>query len=191
MAPLRIRRRTLLGAGAQALSLGLLGLHDASAHPEVPLEIRNGVSSARLAGTARMRFFGLNIYDARLWVAPGFQASAFALYPLALELTYLRALNGRSIAERSLKEMQRTAPLTTEVAQRWLGLMQDAFPDVVEGDRLTGLHRPGTGAQFWLNSQPRATIPEAEFSRRFFGIWLSEDTSEPRLRTELLAGNTP
>jgi len=191
MAPLRIRRRTLLGAGAQALSLGLLGLHDASAQPEVPLEIRNGVSNARLAGTARMRFFGLNIYDARLWVAPGFQASAFALYPLALELTYLRALYGRSIAERSLKEMQRTAPLTTEVAQRWLRLMQDAFPDVVEGDRLTGLHRPGTGAQFWWNGQPRATIQEVEFSRRFFGIWLSEDTSEPRLRTELLAGNTP
>jgi hypothetical protein len=190
MAALRIRRRTLLGAGTQALGLTILGLRNAGARPEASLEIRNVLPNARLSGTARLRFFGLNIYDARLWVAPGFQASAFALHPLALELTYLRALNGRSIAERSLKEMQRTAPLATEVAQRWLGLMQNAFPDVVEGDRLTGLHRPGTGAQFWLNGQPRATIQEAEFSRRFFGIWLSEDTSEPRLRTELLAGNT-
>jgi hypothetical protein len=31
-------------------------------------------------------------------------------------------------------------------------------------------------------------VPDPEFSRLFFGIWLAETTSEPRLRNALLAG---
>jgi hypothetical protein len=44
------------------------------------------------------------------------------------------------------------------------------------------------GARFWFNGQLRATVPDAEFSRLFFGIWLAETTSEPHLRSALLAG---
>jgi hypothetical protein len=44
------------------------------------------------------------------------------------------------------------------------------------------------GAQFWFNGQLRTTVPDADFSRLFFGIWLAETTSEPRLRSALLAG---
>jgi hypothetical protein len=34
----------------------------------------------------------------------------------------------------------------------------------------------------------RASIDDPEFSRYFFGIWLSPHTSEPKMRGELLAG---
>jgi hypothetical protein len=138
-----------------------------------------------------MRFFGLSIYDARLWVAPGFRAAAYAQHTLALELTYLRSLSGKAIAERSLKEMRRAGTIAADLEQRWLGAMQDAFLDVKEGDRLTGMHLPSVGARFWFNGQPRATIRDAEFSRLFFGIWLSDATSEPTLRAELLSRATP
>jgi hypothetical protein len=65
--------------------------------------------------------------------------------------------------------------------------MQDAFPDVKEGDRITGIHLPTVGARFYFNGQLRATVKDVAFSQQFFGIWLSPTTSEPRLRTELLA----
>jgi hypothetical protein len=41
-------------------------------------------------------------------------------------------------------------------------------------------------ARFWLNGQPRGELRDAEFTRLFFGIWLSPRTSQPRLREALL-----
>jgi hypothetical protein len=55
---------------------------------------------------------------------------------------------------------------------------------------LTGIHQPGVGARFWLNGQLRGEVADAEFSRLCFGIWLSDSTSEPRLRAELLTQAT-
>lgn len=163
----------------------------AVASTRLPAEVEAELPNGQLSGTARLRFFGFDIYDSRMWVAPGFKASAYAQSPLALELTYLRSLSGKAIAERSLKEMQRSGKFTAEQEQRWLAAMTEAFPDVNNGDRLTGMHVPGVGARFWLNGQPRATIRDADFSRYFFGIWLSEATSEPQLRANLLARATP
>ena len=63
--------------------------------------------------------------------------------------------------------------------------MLRTFTNVRKGDRLTGIHRPGEGAVFLLNGQVAGTIREADFARRFFGIWLSDDTSDTRLREAL------
>jgi hypothetical protein len=177
-----LQRRILLAA-----TLGLLA-HGTGAQTGVPPEVAAELPLTQAAGSSRMRFFGLSVYDARLWVAPGFQAASYDRHPLALALTYLRTLYGKSIAERSLQEMRRAGPLATEVEQRWLDAMLDAFPDVKDGDRITGVHLPDLGARFYFNGQLRSTVRDATFSRLFFGIWLSDTTSEPRLRKELLAG---
>ena len=138
-----------------------------------------------------MRYFTFNVYDANLWVAPGFSASRYAQSAFGLQLSYLRSLDGKAIAERSLAEMRRGASMTPAQEQRWLASMQEAFPNVKAGDRITGVHLPGVGARFWFNGAARATVPDTEFSRLFFGIWLAESTSEPRLRTALLAKAAP
>ena len=188
-----MRRRPLLLLPAAALACGARtawaqspagGGAGASLPPEVSAELPGAVA----AGAARMRYFGLQIYDARLWVAPGFQPAVFWQSPLALELRYLRSLSGSAIAERSLEEMRRSGPINAAAAQAWLEAMKQVFPDVQSGDRITGLHSPGVGARFWLNGQPRPAVRDAEFSRLFFGIWLSDKTSEPRLRADLLGG---
>jgi hypothetical protein len=59
---------------------------------------------------------------------------------------------------------------------------------VRKGDRILGAHRPGVGASFWVNGQASGDIRDAEFSRLFFGIWLSPKTSEPSMRAALLGG---
>ncbi len=194
-----LRKLALLTACALAAAVGMaLMPHHASAQmsqataaTRLPAEVESELPNGQWSGSARLRFFGFDVYDSRLWVAPGFRASAFAQSPLALELTYLRSLSGKAIAERSLKEMQRSGRFTPDQEQRWLAAMVEAFPDVSNGDRLTGMHVPGVGARFWLNGQPRATIRDPEFSRYFFGIWLSEATSEPQLRASLLARAAP
>lgn len=65
--------------------------------------------------------------------------------------------------------------------------MRALFPDVKTGDRITGVHQPGTGAVFWSNSRRLGEVRDPAFARQFFGIWLSAQTSEPQLRRALLA----
>lgn len=181
-------RRTFLVALGVAV-LARAGV--AQAQNTLPPEVASELPGAQWTGTARMRFFGLSIYDSKLWVAPGFKASTYAQHPFALELTYLRGLSGTAIAERSLTEMRRVGSMSGEQESRWLKRMQETFPDVKEGDRIVGLHTPGVGARFWFNGQARATVADPEFSRYFFGIWLSDSTSEPKLRSALLERAAP
>jgi hypothetical protein len=148
--------------------------------------LASALAQPRLAGQVRYTFWGFDVYEARLWVGPGFDASALALQPYALELTYRRSFSGRAIAERSIEEMRRIGDVSEAQARRWQEAMERAFPDVAPGDRLTGIHLPGQGARFLANGQPRAEIADPEFARLFFGIWLSERTPEPRLRDALL-----
>ena len=169
------------------LPLLALAAWPALAQPRpAPAEVDAELPGARLLGSGRLTFFGLQVYDARLWVREGFDAARFEQLPLALELEYARTLYGRLIAERSLEEMKRAGRLDDEQAERWLAEMKRLFPDVAKGDRITGAYRPGESARFFLNGALRGDVRDAEFARRFFGIWLGAQTSEPALRQSLL-----
>lgn len=142
-------------------------------------------------GKGRLTIWGFQVYDARLWANPGFQAGSFTAQPLALELAYLRDFESRAVAERSISEMRRSTPVSDALAEKWMAAMARVVPDVKKGDRVLGVHRPGVGAAFWMNGQPTGEIRDAEFAKLFFGIWLAPTTSEPGLRNALLAGATP
>lgn len=187
-----MRRRDVLMLGLAASGAALA---QDGAPASVPPELAGPWPQARLVGRARLRVFGLHVYDARLWAPPAAAPDALALdwpaQPFALELQYARRFEGPRIAERSLQEMRRQAAIAPEQADRWLATMTSTFPDVRDGDRLTGLHQPGgdtSRARFFLNGQPRSEWTDAALVRQFFGIWLAPQTSEPALRAALLGG---
>lgn len=140
-------------------------------------------------GQGRLRWFGLEVYEARLWAGEGVDSARTDRGPLALELRYARALRGRDIAERSLQEMRRGGPIDDSLAGAWLALMQRAFPDVRAGERLTGLLRDGRLA-FSHDGRPTADTDDLAFAQRFLGIWLAEWTSQPALRRALLGAGS-
>lgn len=159
----------------------------ARAQLAAPREVETQWGSARLHGQGRLRFMGLLVYDIRLWTAePALGAADWMSKRLALEIEYARDLVGRLIAERSLQEMRRAGPIEEPSAQRWLATMSRVFPDVRAGDRITGVHLPDGVTRFFHNGQMRGEVLDREFTRRFFGIWLAEHTSEPGLRDRLL-----
>lgn len=147
--------------------------------------------ATRAAGHGRLRFWGIDVYDARLWVAPGFRQSDYAAHPFALQLQYLRGFSGADIARRSLEEMRRESPMSPDQAAAWQSGLARLLPDVRAGDRITGVNQPGRGALFLLNGKPLGELGDARFARLFFGIWLAPQTSEPALRAALLAGTQP
>ncbi|RZU00650.1 chalcone isomerase family protein [Rivibacter subsaxonicus] len=174
---------TLLAAGALAPAAPCVFARG------VPAEVERAIPGARLLGDGRLRWFGMHIYDARLWVAPGHPSGTdYAGHPLALELEYARALDGARIAERSIEEMRRAGALPDAQAGGWLTAMKQCFPDVKPGDRITGLQRPGEPTRFFVNGELACELADPEFARRFFGIWLGPDSSQPALRSALLGG---
>jgi hypothetical protein len=132
-----------------------------------------------------MRFFGLAVYDIRLW-SPAALVGDGAAQPLALELIYARTLKGEAIANRSIEEMRGIGPVSDAQAATWLALLLPLFPDVQAGDRLIGVQRPGQSSRFFFNGQRQGEVMDADFTRLFFGIWLSARSSEPELRAQLL-----
>ena len=152
-----------------------------------PREVHAELPNATLGGNIRFTFLGFSVYDASLWVTPGFATQDYDRHPFALVLTYLRDFTAEAIAQRSVSEMRRQPGATEATLDTWARRMREVFPDVRKGDRLTGTHRPGEGARFHANGQLAGSITDADFSRRFFGIWLSAQTSDSRLRDALAA----
>jgi Chalcone isomerase-like len=155
---------------------------------DLPAEAREAIADASLSGSGKLTFYGLDVYQSSLWVAPSFKPARFEDHTFALELHYLRSFSADAIAQRSIEEMQRLQTLSDDQSAQWLSALRQALPpNVKKGDRLMGLHRPGTGVVFWNNGKRSGEVRDAEFARQFFAIWLSPKTSEPKLRRALLA----
>jgi hypothetical protein len=155
-----------------------------------PSEVAAAVATARLQGQGKLRYFGLLVYEARLWVGTGFAADRYENQTFALELQYAREFEGHAIAKRSIVEMRRSFSVEDAQAQTWQAAMVRAFPDVAPGDRLTGIHIPGAATRFFHNGQPTSAVADAQFARAFFGIWLAVTTSEPALRRQLIGAGS-
>lgn len=182
-----LTRRTLLTSAI--CSLMEHPMNALAVVPSLPPELRTELPQAQLIGQGALRFFGLLVYEARLWAPKRLQAERYAQQPFALELTYARKLDGEAIAERSIAEMRRVAPFDDVQEKRWLATMKIAFPDVGANDRLLGLNDGQGGVRFFFNGHQTAQIEDREYARLFFGIWLAPQTSAPALRTSLLGMN--
>ncbi len=166
---------------------GILLMSPLQAALEEPITAH--VPHAQLVGKGTMSVALWDIYDAALYAPNGTWQQD---QPFALKLTYKTDFKGEDIAERSLNEMKRQnlphgAPLET-----WLHAMTQAFPDVDEGSALIGIKDAQAFTRFYsvdakdgrLNET--GIVKDPQFAPYFFGIWLSEHTSEPALRNALL-----
>ena len=159
-----------------------------AAAADTPAHIAEHVKQARVAGQGSYTWFGLRIYDAALWVGDeGYRSDA----PYVLDLRYARKLDGLKIAEASADEMAKLGAGTGPQRAAWLARMKEIFPDVKEGTHISGVFLPGAGARFYLDGRPMATVPDPEFARAFFAIWLDPNTSAAKLRTALLKDAGP
>ena len=182
------RRRESIAAIALCLIIGQSrwALATASTEIALPIELASTLPAVELVGKGKLTFFGLEVYESSLWATPSFKGLAFENHNFALELHYLRSFTAIDIAKRSIEEMQRIEPVPDQKVALWIKTLSEAFPNVKKGDRIVGVHKPGFGVTFWHNGKRSGEIKDADFSRQFFGIWLSPKTSEPKLRQALL-----
>ena len=187
----RTPRRQVVASflGAVVLTASLLGPWSQARADIVPYPISTQLQDARLSGEGVMRWLGLKVYTARLWMgATGLRTDRPTSQPLALELRYDIGIKGEAIAERSLQEIEKLGLGDTPRRSRWLGDLKRLMPNVTTDDRLTGILEPGRGMAFFHNDKAIGRIDDAEFASAFFMIWLDERTAAPSLRASLLRG---
>jgi hypothetical protein len=142
------RRQFSLHAGQWLTGLAMLSpsLHAVAQAParqasKVPVELGAfGQAAAwQMQGTGALRFFGFKAYDANLWSAGTGKSNPLTDKSLfALEIVYNTGIKADEIVNVSLIEMARLKKLTDAQIKGWTADMQRTFPNVVQGDRLTG-----------------------------------------------------
>jgi len=171
-----------------AVQIGIASLSAGAAHAQ-SAPIRAAVPEASLLGKGNYTWFGLSLYEARLWAdkksfsAPNWQGSS-----IALELVYARRLYGERIAVASTDEIKKLGTGTPTQHEAWLSAMKKIFPDVDEGTQLTGVYAPGQPTRFFRDGTPIGEVSDPDFGVAFFGIWLHPKTSAPKLRAALIGG---
>jgi hypothetical protein len=188
------RRRLLLAAaGLAAASVhgtgGASTTGGAAGDPGAPAALAYLPGPAKLLGEGRLRWFGLAVYDARLFAAgDSLDPERIGTSSFALELRYARRLQGEEIAQASHREIVRLGYGTENQRAGWLKTMRGLFPDVQPGDRITGVHLPAGKVIFYRNDTRLGAVEDRQFGEAFFAIWLDPRTVAPELRRALLRG---
>ena len=159
----------------------LLALFFAVSAQALPDALRSEAPGLRQWGSGEMRWFGLALYRATLWVAGDSPESSTS----ALQLDYRRDIPRERLVQTSLDEMRRLGADETQLAG-WAGDLQRVFRDVKTGETIVGVHHPGRGASFFHQGQATGEVGDADFARRFFAIWLDPASRSPDLRAALL-----
>lgn len=102
----------------------------------------------------------------------------------ALRLTYLK-----SISKNDLLKATQDQGLPPTQTSAWLDELSTIWPNVKSGDQLTLFITPQGTSQFYLANHLIGTIDDPHFGDAFLDIWLSKNTSEPKLRKQLLGMN--
>ncbi len=157
---------------------------NASEHGEFKLEEAVCPECKFFNGNGVLRFFGLRVYNASLFSES--KSGEIFDAKFSLQINYFRDLNGKDIAKRSFKEMKRLKLIPEGEENLWYDWMEKNFPDIKKNDKLTGVFIPDSGIMLHHNGILIASKSDKNFAKSFFLIWLDGDTSQPRLRQELL-----
>jgi hypothetical protein len=160
-------------------------LSGADSYAREPAHIQTVFGSARLQGSGKLTWWGLDVYDAALYRAGNLSSPEFAL-----DLRYQKSFTGTSIANRTTEEMKKLG-ISDMQAVIWGRELAGFLPNVEPGQTLTAIYNPKQGTVFYYDGKQIAQVKGADFSKAFFGIWFDSKTSAPKLRAELLGQNCP
>ncbi|BCV67588.1 hypothetical protein TUM17387_29470 [Shewanella carassii] len=149
------------------------------------------LASFREVGRGEMDWWFMTLYRARLLTPDGsYQPNSF---PQQLEIQYYRDIPASRLLETT-KHQWLHLGYDREQISAWLALLEGLWPDVEQGDRLSFVASGPQQGYFLFNDKPLAAIVIDEsassehkrFADAFLAIWLSERSSRPQLRAQLI-----
>ncbi|GAB3000468.1 chalcone isomerase family protein [Psychrosphaera aestuarii] len=151
------------------------------------LTLSNG-ESYKLSGKAEFSYLFWDVYDSYLYNQSGKFVSSKKWYeqaPLVLEIRYKRDIKAKDLVDSTVEQWQHLKIAEQEYLP-YVGWLNEIWPNLKEGDRLA-LYMFSDRSVFFYNNRFLAEHEGGEFGKIFLDIWLSDDTSEPKLRKKLLS----
>jgi hypothetical protein len=134
-------------------------------------------------GRGEISWLFMDIYQASLFSEDGqYQPGQ---YPQALTLRYQRDFSKEILLKATKHEWQKLA-VDENLYPQWLQQLSSLWPEIKDGDSLTFLVSRNGHGDFYHNDNWLGSIESPEFSDAFLAIWLSEHTSNPKLRSQLI-----
>jgi hypothetical protein len=103
----------------------------------------------------------------------------------ALKIEYYKSINKRDLIDATIDQWKHLGYQQSSI-DKWSQPLENIWPDVEPGNTLTLSVQKNGHSQFFYNGLPIGAIEHQDFGDAFLSIWLSENTSEPKLRQKLL-----
>jgi len=139
--------------------------------------------SHKLIGEGTLKVLMWEVYDLRLYT----DGTVFSWQDkFMLEFDYSRELKKESVIDASLKEFKLQPNVTEKDIKAWEMYLKQVIQPVQKGEKATIQWVPDGQIIFHYEGSKPAVIENEQFARAFFNIWLGEQTSRPKLRSQLL-----
>jgi len=93
------------------------------------------------------------------------------------------------VIKSSIKELRRQSSVSESDIESWQGYLEQSIKPVQEGTHASILWSPEGHITFHYENNHPTTIEDENFARAFLNIWLGEETSQPKLRSQLFGGS--
>ena len=139
--------------------------------------------SPKLIGEGTLKVLMWEVYDLRLYT----DGTAFSWQDkFMLEFDYSRELKKESVIDASLKEFKLQPNVSDKNIGAWEAYLEQVIQPVQKGEKATVQWVPEGQIIFHYEGLKPAVIENEKFAQAFFNIWLGEQTSRPKLRSQLL-----
>ncbi|WP_261904859.1 chalcone isomerase family protein [Vibrio fortis] len=132
-------------------------------------------------GEGEMTYLFWTLYNAELYTTP-------TRTEQALKIEYYRDIESKDLVDATQDQWEKLGYSDSKI-KSWIAPLYDMWPNVKQGSTLTIRVSENQQSQFYFDEQPIGTITDTQFGPAFLSIWLSENTSEPELRQQLLGLN--
>lgn len=137
-------------------------------------------------GSAPFSVLFWDIYNSILYTESGKYSPENLSDTVIFEIEYYRDITSKDLLERTIEQWQ-YLDVPENHYKPFVPLLQEIWPDIAAGDKLTMVVHHHQSI-FYFNGEKIGLIKQKEFSRLFLDIWLSPNTSEKKLRAQLLGG---
>ncbi len=155
-----------------------------------PFAYGNGhtVSHLNLVGNGVMKFAIWDIYEARLYSE---NSSFDNTKEYALELIYFKKIKKSRLVKETQTQLKNLELDQHPNYSAWIENLDSIWQDVTKNDAITLRVKSDKTSEFYFNNTLIGRIDDPDFSFAFSSIWLSPNTSRPKLRKKLLGQSSP
>jgi len=142
-------------------------------------------------GLRQATAFKVNVYVAALYVAktssdPNALLASNA--PSELILQFVRNVGADDLRKGWSEGFEKNSKDQLPALKDRIATLNGWMADVKTGEKLTFIHKPGTGLQVDVNGAVKGTIKGDDFAKAFLAIWLGADPPNPEIKAGMLGG---